>query len=46
MVWKSGNTCLGRIVAIKQVKEQYSERFKQEALSCSLIHIFNMRISR
>jgi eukaryotic-like serine/threonine-protein kinase len=30
-VWKARDTRLGRIVAIKKVKEQHSERFKQEA---------------
>jgi eukaryotic-like serine/threonine-protein kinase len=30
-VWKAQDARLGRIVAIKQVKEQHSERFKQEA---------------
>jgi serine/threonine protein kinase len=30
-VWKARDTRLGRTVAIKQVKEQHSERFKQEA---------------
>jgi serine/threonine protein kinase len=30
-VWKARDTRLGRIVAIKQVKERHSERFKQEA---------------
>ena len=30
-VWKAKDTHLGRIVAIKEVKEQQSERFKQEA---------------
>jgi serine/threonine protein kinase len=29
-VWKARDTRLGRIVAIKQVKEQHSERFKQQ----------------
>jgi len=28
-VWKARDTRLGRIVAIKKVKEQHSERFKQ-----------------
>jgi serine/threonine protein kinase len=32
-VWKARDTRLGRIVAIKKVKEQHSERFKQEARS-------------
>ena len=30
-VWKARDTRLGRIVAIKKVKEQHSERFKLEA---------------
>ena len=30
-VWKARDTRLGRIVAIKKVKEQHGERFKQEA---------------
>ena len=30
-VWKARDTRLGRTVAIKQVKEQHSERFMQEA---------------
>jgi serine/threonine protein kinase len=30
-VWKARDTRLDRTVAIKQVKEQHSERFKQEA---------------
>ena len=30
-VWKVRDTRLGRIVAIKKVKEQHGERFKQEA---------------
>ena len=30
-VWKARDTRLGRIVEIKKVKEQHSERFKQEA---------------
>ena len=32
-VWKARDTRLGRIVAIKKVKEQHSERFKQEAMA-------------
>ena len=32
-VWKARDTRLGRTVAIKKVKEQHSERFKQEARS-------------
>ena len=30
-VWKARATRLRRIVAVKQVKERHSERFKQEA---------------
>ena len=30
-VWKARDTRLGRIVAIRKVKEQHSERFEQEA---------------
>ncbi len=30
-VWKARDTRLGRIVAIKMVKEQHSDRFEQEA---------------
>jgi serine/threonine protein kinase len=30
-VWKARDTRLGRMVAIKKVKEQHSERFKKEA---------------
>ena len=30
-VWKARDTRLGRIVAIKKVKEQHSKRFKQKA---------------
>jgi hypothetical protein len=30
-VWKARDTRLDRIVAIKKVEEQHSERFKQEA---------------
>jgi serine/threonine protein kinase len=32
-VWKARDTRLGRMAAIKKVKEQHSERFKQEARS-------------
>ncbi len=32
-VWKARDTRLGRIVAIKKVKEPHSERFQQEARS-------------
>ena len=40
-VWKARDTRLGRIVAIKKVKEQHSERFKQEARTiAALNHTF------
>jgi TolB-like protein/Flp pilus assembly protein TadD/predicted Ser/Thr protein kinase len=37
-VWKARDTRLGRIVAIKMVKEQHSERFKQEAKSIAALN--------
>jgi len=37
-VWKARDTRLGRIVAIKQVKEPHSERFKQEARSIAALN--------
>jgi eukaryotic-like serine/threonine-protein kinase len=37
-VWKARDTGLGRIVAIKQVKEQHSERFKQEARTIAALN--------
>ncbi len=37
-VWKARDTRLGRIVAIKTVKEQHSERFKQEARSIAALN--------
>jgi len=37
-VWKARDTRLGRIVAIKKVKEQHSERFKQEARSVAALN--------
>jgi serine/threonine protein kinase/Flp pilus assembly protein TadD len=37
-VWKARDTRLGRIVAIKMVKEQHSERFKQEARSIAALN--------
>jgi eukaryotic-like serine/threonine-protein kinase len=37
-VWKARDTRLGRIVAIKKVKEQHSERFKQEAKSIAALN--------
>jgi eukaryotic-like serine/threonine-protein kinase len=37
-VWKARDTRLGRIVAIKNVKEQHSDRFKQEARSIATLN--------
>ena len=37
-VWKARDTRLGRIVAIKKVKEQHSERFKQESRSIAALN--------
>jgi len=37
-VWKARDTRLGRIVAIKKVEEQHSERFKQEARSIAALN--------
>jgi serine/threonine protein kinase len=37
-VWKARDTRLGRMVAIKKVKEQHSERFKQEARSLAALN--------
>src|SRR5512136_944849 len=37
-VWKARDTRLGLIVAIKKVKEQHSERFKQEARSIAALN--------
>jgi eukaryotic-like serine/threonine-protein kinase len=37
-VWKARDTRLGRIVAIKKVKEQRSERFKQEARTIAALN--------
>jgi serine/threonine protein kinase/Tfp pilus assembly protein PilF len=37
-VWKARDTRLGRIVAIKKVKEQHSDRFKQEARSIAALN--------
>jgi serine/threonine protein kinase len=37
-VWKARDTRLGRIVAIKKIKEQHSERFKQEAKSVAALN--------
>jgi len=41
-VWKARDTRLGRIVAIKTVKEQHSERFKQEARSIAALNHANI----
>ena len=37
-VWKARDTRLGRIVAIKTMKEQHSERFRQEARSIAALN--------
>jgi eukaryotic-like serine/threonine-protein kinase len=37
-VWKARDTRLGRIVAIKKVKEQHSERFKREARTIAALN--------
>jgi serine/threonine protein kinase len=37
-VWKAKDPRLGRTVAIKKVKEQHSERFKQEAWSIASLN--------
>jgi len=37
-VYKARDTRLGRIVAIKKVKEQHSERFKQESRSIAALN--------
>ncbi len=37
-VWKARDTRLGRIVAIKKLKEQHSERFRQEARSIAALN--------
>jgi serine/threonine protein kinase len=41
-VWKARDTRLGRVVAIKTVKEQNSERFKQEARSIAALNHTNI----
>ena len=41
-VWKARDTRLGRIVAIKTVKEQHSERFKQEARTIAALNHTNI----
>jgi serine/threonine protein kinase len=37
-VWKARDTRLGRVVAIKKLKERHSERFKQEARSIAALN--------
>ncbi len=37
-VWKARDTRLGRLVAIKTVREQHSERFKQEERSIAALN--------
>jgi eukaryotic-like serine/threonine-protein kinase len=37
-VWKARDTRLGRIVAIKKIKEQHSERFKQDTRSIAALN--------
>jgi eukaryotic-like serine/threonine-protein kinase len=37
-MWKARDTRLGRIVAIKKVKEQHSERFKEEARTIAALN--------
>jgi serine/threonine protein kinase len=37
-VWKARDTRLGRLVAIKKVKEQHSERFKQEGRTIAALN--------
>lgn len=37
-VWKARDTRLGRVVAIKKVKEQHSECLKQEARTISALN--------
>ena len=41
-VLKARDTRLGRFVAIKKVKEQHSERFKQEARSIATLNHNNI----
>ena len=37
-MWNAGDTRLGRIAAIKKVREQHSERFKREARSIAALN--------
>jgi serine/threonine protein kinase len=37
-VWNARDTRMGRIVAIKKVKEHHSERFKQEARTIAALN--------
>jgi eukaryotic-like serine/threonine-protein kinase len=41
-VWKARDTRLGRVVAVKTVKEQHSERFKQESRSIAAFNHTNI----
>ena len=47
-VWKARDTRLGRIVAIKKLKEQHSERFKQEARTVGekSVHVCNFALGK
>jgi len=37
-LWKARDTRLGRVVAIKKVREQHSEKFKQRNRGLSVEH--------
>jgi serine/threonine protein kinase len=41
-VWKARDTRLGRVVAIKKVREKHGERFKQEARSIAALNHTNI----